>query len=176
VVVRCLPTAKDHPERRRRKCLERLLIELEILGVTAAVLESRGTHQDSLDMKMLGHLRTQHTVSRIRLHHRTGPSDPMLWVPDACCGAIVEDRCGTPEYFSWIEGKPRFTRSRKAQIPGPIVRWDLPGFTSSQHACREVLSSIVHTGHGDDDHHSTLRVIDQGVWDSTRTIQRRWLA
>lgn len=26
------------------------------------------------------------------------------WI-DVCRGAIVEDRCGSPEYFSWIEGK-----------------------------------------------------------------------
>ena len=105
VVVRSHPESRDKPERRRRKCLERLLIELEALQVNAAVLESRGTHQDGLDMKMLSHLRTRHTVSTIRLHHKTGPSDPMLWVPDACCGAVVDDRCGVPEFFSQIEGK-----------------------------------------------------------------------
>lgn len=103
VVVRSRPDCQDKPERRRRKCLERLLIELEALQVNSAVLESRGAHQDGLDLKMLGHLRTQHSVSTIRLHHRTGPSDPMLWVPDACCGAVVDERCGVPEFFSQIK-------------------------------------------------------------------------
>ena len=105
VVVRSRPKVRDHPERRRRKCLERLITELEILGIDDMVLESRGKHQDDLDMKMLSYLRTQRMVSKIRMHHRTGPSDPMLWVPDACCGAIVDDRCGAPEFYSYIEGK-----------------------------------------------------------------------
>ncbi len=69
------------------------------------VLESRGKHQDKLDMEMLSHLRTQQIVSNIRMHHKTGPSDPMLWVPDACCGAVVEKRCGTPVFYSYIEEK-----------------------------------------------------------------------
>lgn len=56
-------------------------------------------------MKMLGQLRTPHVVSKVRLHHRTGPRDPRLWIWDACCGAIVKDRCEVPEYFSWIEEK-----------------------------------------------------------------------
>src|SRR5699024_4529217 len=54
--------------------------------------------------------------------------------------------------FPGSRGRPWFT-SRKAQIPGPIVRWDLPGFTSSQHTCREALPPIIRTEHGDDDHH-----------------------
>jgi hypothetical protein len=42
VVVRSHPESRDKPERRRGKCLERLLIQLEALQVNAAVLESRG--------------------------------------------------------------------------------------------------------------------------------------
>lgn len=105
VVVRSYPDVCDKPERRRRKCLERLIMELESLEVTAMVLESRGNHQDKLDMEMLSHLCTQQIVSTIRMHHKTGPSDPMLWVPDACCGAVVEKRCGTPVFYSYIEEK-----------------------------------------------------------------------
>lgn len=104
-MVRSRPGSADHSERRRRKCLERLLIELEGLPVKNAIRESRGRVQDQRDMEMLSHLRTTHTVSAIRLHHRTGPSEPMLWVPDACCGALVEQRCGNPTFFSEIEEK-----------------------------------------------------------------------
>jgi len=105
IVVRSRPGFAGHPERRRRKCLERLLIELEGVPVKNAILESRGRVQDQRDREMLSHLRTTHAVSSIRLHHRTGPSEPMLWVPDACCGALVEHRCGNSAFFSEIEEK-----------------------------------------------------------------------
>lgn len=39
----------DHPERRRRLCMERLLPELVALGVGEATVESRGTRDDLRD-------------------------------------------------------------------------------------------------------------------------------
>lgn len=105
IVVRSRPEGAVHPERRRKKCLERLLIELQQLNVHDVVFESRSPAQDRRDREMLDYLRTMHAVSAIRMHHRTGPSEPMLWVPDVCCGAVVEHRCGNSEYFAEIAGK-----------------------------------------------------------------------
>lgn len=88
-------------------------------SLDAMVLESRREPQDTLDMKMLNYLRTQQIVSKIRMHHKTGPSDPMLWVPDACCGAIVDYRRGVPEFYSYIEEKLPFIRFRKRTTRAP---------------------------------------------------------
>ena len=56
VVVRA-GAANDRPERRRRKCLERLLHELETKAVDDIVLESRGPADDRRDIEMLNALR-----------------------------------------------------------------------------------------------------------------------
>lgn len=95
VVVR---SAAHHErmERRRRKCMERLLYELETESVTEVILESRGSSDDRRDIQMLNALRGQKAVSAaIRLTHVVSRREPMLWIPDAVCGAITSARTGT---------------------------------------------------------------------------------
>lgn len=99
VVVRQVG-AGDHPERARRKCLERLVPELESLGCAAFTLESRGFVQDQRDMSMVDSLRRARAVSSaIKVHHQPGPKDPLLWISDALCGAVVASRTGDPSFL-----------------------------------------------------------------------------
>ena len=98
VVVRT-EAVEDRPERRRRKCLERLLLELELKGVTDVVFESRGKADDRRDRDMLNALRGQKIVSAsVRITHVVGRDEPLLWIPDAVCGAVTSFRTGLPAY------------------------------------------------------------------------------
>ncbi|MFC6712653.1 hypothetical protein [Branchiibius cervicis] len=97
VVVRPL----EHPERserQRRKCLQRLVDELERLNVFDIRLESRGRADDRRDVEMLNVLKTSQAAARTRLSHFVGRTEPMLWIPDAVCGAVVSARTGSREY------------------------------------------------------------------------------
>ncbi|HVX29949.1 MAG TPA: hypothetical protein VHA53_05675 [Nitrolancea sp.] len=40
--------------------------------------------------------------SKMRVGHVAGPREPMLWVPDAICGAVVQDRIGDRTYLKTI--------------------------------------------------------------------------
>lgn len=80
----------DRPERQRRKCLEHLLVALDRHTVGPAVFEARGHADDKRDRDMVAHLRAQKILpSHVRVSHVPGPRDPMLWVPDAVCGALT---------------------------------------------------------------------------------------
>ena len=88
VVVR--PGLGERPERTRRACLELILWELDQLAaVTHVVFESRGAADDKRDMKMVQSLRASHTLtSGMRVDHVRGALEPLLWLPDAVCGAV----------------------------------------------------------------------------------------
>lgn len=89
----------ERSERRRRHCLERLCFELDQLGVTRATLESRGRADDRRDREMLDTLRSRQIVrGRLRMHHVPGPTEALLWLPDAVCGAVTRARVGDPAY------------------------------------------------------------------------------
>lgn len=99
VVVRQRIPAERRTERARRKCLERLITELEARGIHELVLESRGPSDDRRDIDMLNALRSQHRTSpATTLHHLVGAGEPMLWVPDSICGAISSLRTGDETY------------------------------------------------------------------------------
>lgn len=101
VVVR--NSAGEAPERRRRKCLERLLPELDNLGCQALTLESRGRADDRRDMNMVAALRAQRVLSAgLRVDHLAGPKDPLLWLADALCGAVADHRRGETAYLNAI--------------------------------------------------------------------------
>lgn len=103
VIVRVGPL-DNRDERRRRKCLERLLSELEEMNCGELILESRGRNDDERDRQMLHALRSARRVtSPIRLEHVVGPDDPMLWAADALCGATVAARLGNPRWQKLIE-------------------------------------------------------------------------
>jgi hypothetical protein len=94
VVVRSDAHTTAKPERQRRLCMERMLPELVSLGVGTAIVESRGPKDDQRDRKTLQNLRNKRLLA-----------DPMLWVPDACCGAVTQLRCGNGHFYQQIEAR-----------------------------------------------------------------------
>lgn len=107
VVVRSDPEDLDVPrERARRKCFQALMWELTGLGVEHITFESRGKADDKRDAGMLDAMRRTHALQgKIRLDHVRGREEPLLWVPDAVCGTVVDMRCGTIEHYEHIESK-----------------------------------------------------------------------
>ncbi len=115
VVIVRVGADQERPERRRRKCLERLLHELEARSILDVVLESRGRADDRRDIQMLNALRGQHYLSTsIRLTHVVGRYEPMLWIPDAVCGAVTSARIGDPSHQSILN-----QRLTLIEIAGP---------------------------------------------------------
>lgn len=105
VVVR-IGLVGERPERRRRYCLERLLYELDQLGVHTVTVESRGRKDDDRDRAMLDYLRRRRMlISPLHLDHQSGPSDALLWAPDAVCGAVTRARVGDVDYLAVLESK-----------------------------------------------------------------------
>lgn len=91
----------DKLERRRRKCLEAFAPNLAAMGCENLTLESRGRVADKKDMALLKVMRTRHQIdSSLRLDHVVGPADPILWLADAVCGAVVADRSGDSQFVS----------------------------------------------------------------------------
>lgn len=102
-------------ERRRRQCLERLFWEFEQMNVTLAVFESRGPKDDRRDRDMLDSARARKTVTGpLRIDHATGKSDPLLWIPDAVCGAVTRARAGEPAYLEVVEAKVHMVTIERA--------------------------------------------------------------
>lgn len=96
----------DRDERRRRTCMQRLTYELAQMGVGPMTLESRGRADDKRDRDVLDGFRATGSIdSSLRMDHVPGPAEPMLWVPDAVCGAVVSDRVGDPQHWKLIEAK-----------------------------------------------------------------------
>jgi hypothetical protein len=94
-------SATERPERRRRKCMERLLWELD--GCDQLILESRGAKDDARDQQMIHALRRRHAVPRgLRTFHSAGPTDPALWAADALCGAVVQARSQDQTHLNTI--------------------------------------------------------------------------
>lgn len=91
------PAEATRQERARRKCLERLLYELDTLGVTRAWLESRQHVLDRRDREMVEAVRGTRLISRSLTVDFARPLDePMLWIPDAVAGMTTADeRTGT---------------------------------------------------------------------------------
>ena len=95
VVIR--QVSGEDSKRSRRKCLEVLLAELQEFGCRSLTLESRGRADDRRDVETTRHLqRRRQRGSDVRLFHEVGPKEPLVWIADALCGAVVQDRCGSP--------------------------------------------------------------------------------
>lgn len=105
VVVRS-DAPDDRPERQRRRCLQRLTYELDQLGVDRMTLESRGPQDDRRDRAALDAFRRSGNVSpSLRMFHQPGPEEPLLWLPDAVCGAMVGHRTGNPEPWNVLKSQ-----------------------------------------------------------------------
>lgn len=106
VVVRSEATTTGRPERQRRLCMERMLVELVKMGVRQAILESRGRKDDQRDHQTLDYLRRKRILDGgLHMDHVGGPAEPMLWIADACCGAVTQMRCGDRHCYALIESK-----------------------------------------------------------------------
>jgi hypothetical protein len=89
VVVVGAPIDHRRQERARAQCLERLLYELEQLGVSQVWLETRHFALNERDLKLVEALRGKRSVSsEIRVEFARPKDEPMLWVPDAVAGAV----------------------------------------------------------------------------------------
>ncbi|MBO0883372.1 MAG: hypothetical protein J2P17_24160 [Mycobacterium sp.] len=95
----------ERPERRRRKCMERLLHEVDIRGVDLVHCESREPKQNGQDRELLQRMRSRKMIGpTLRMAHPPGPKEPALWLADAVVGAVVAARLGVPEYQGMLEG------------------------------------------------------------------------
>ncbi|WP_067071844.1 hypothetical protein [Carbonactinospora thermoautotrophica] len=88
-------------ERGRRKCLEVLLPELATLGVARAVFETRAAY-DRQDQAMIAACRSKGLIDRafrVEFGFPAGPAgEPLLWLADAVCGAVLAERRGDGTY------------------------------------------------------------------------------
>ncbi len=105
IVVR-QASVRDRLERRRRKCLEQLLHEVADLGCEELTLESRGAADDRRDRQLLDRLRRNGRLGTgLVMSHAAGPADSVLWIADALCGAVTQERIGEPQYLKEIESR-----------------------------------------------------------------------
>ena len=89
VVVIQYDGAPARAERRRRRCIERLVWELDQRGVQHLILESRGPARDAGDASMLESLRARGLGRGLRYEHIRGDLEPLLALADIACGAHV---------------------------------------------------------------------------------------
>lgn len=96
------PSEDEPPERTRRKCIGRLFWELASLEMVGQVLmESRGPADDRRDMRMIDTLKSARAIpGSMRVDHQPGRDEPLLWLPDAVCGAVGAHVDGDD---SWVE-------------------------------------------------------------------------
>lgn len=88
IVVTHRSQPQHKTERFRRKCLEVLYYELTEAGVKHLILEGRTPSQDRRDMAHVVALQNQHLSRDLRIAHRRGGDEPLLWIPDVVLGAI----------------------------------------------------------------------------------------
>lgn len=94
--------APAHPERRRRRCLERLVHALDARGVNELVLESRGPQLDRNDRKVFDAFRNRGLGRALRHRHRRGIDEPLLALADVVCGAHATSTTGVGRDVSEI--------------------------------------------------------------------------
>jgi hypothetical protein len=95
VIVVGTPVDPRRQERARRLCMQRLLFELDQLGIVQVWLESRHDSLNRRDVVMLDALRSNGAISKvIRVDFGKPKDDPMLWVPDAVAGIVSLARRG----------------------------------------------------------------------------------
>ncbi len=102
VVVHSEENANDR--RHRRKCLEYLLPQLAEMPCSHITFESRG-QLDHSDQDILDKFRARKVVGPgLRINHSIGRTEPVLWVADIVCGAVVQYRVGNSSYLAHLGG------------------------------------------------------------------------
>ncbi|MEV0048958.1 hypothetical protein AB0H34_00485 [Saccharopolyspora shandongensis] len=91
------------PERGRRKCLEALLPELEHAGATMVTFETRQERNNKLDTDMVDACRQKRLITRrTGVTFAPGGSEPLLWIPDVACGAVLAAERGDHGYLEQL--------------------------------------------------------------------------
>jgi hypothetical protein len=89
------PIDPKRQERARRYCLERLMFELDFLGVSRVWIETRSPSLNNADRTMLAALRSRGSLpATLTVDFALPDQEPMLWLPDAVAGAIGMHRRG----------------------------------------------------------------------------------
>lgn len=104
VVVTHLSARQRKTERFRRKCLESLYYELAPMRVFDLTLESRSPDQDARDRAHIVALQGQGLHAAIRVVHRRGGDEPLLWIADTVLGAINSAHLGQADYLEALAG------------------------------------------------------------------------
>ncbi|GAB3765655.1 hypothetical protein [Microlunatus parietis] len=98
IVVVGTPMVRAKQERARRKCLERLLHELDQLGVERVYTEARSPRLNVRDQRMVDALRVRGVIGEsLRVEIGRPTEEPMLWVPDIVAGAVAGSRAGAAD-------------------------------------------------------------------------------
>ncbi|MFD2078046.1 hypothetical protein SAMN05421678_108222 [Actinopolymorpha cephalotaxi] len=100
IVAIASPVPRRRQERARAACLGALVPELHGYEVTRLYVESRGQVLDRRDVDVVRACRWSAPASPpLRLEHRRGAAEPLLWVADIVAGACRSHRQGRePEY------------------------------------------------------------------------------
>lgn len=95
VVVVGIELHAGNQERPRRKCMKRLLYELDRMDVSQVWLESRTDTLNSKDMWLIEKLRGERAIrTGLRVDIGLPSVEPMLWVSDAIAGAVAAAKKG----------------------------------------------------------------------------------
>ena len=85
--------------------MERLLFELDQIGVTSVHLESRHAALNEKDKTMAAALYSKTVISAaLRVDFALPNEEPMLWVPDAVAGIVNAARSGGADALRLILG------------------------------------------------------------------------
>jgi hypothetical protein len=105
VVIIGAPVDKKKQERARAQCLEHLLWELDVWGISHVWVENRTQTLNQRDMKTVDRLRGRQIISNdLRLDMALPSEEPMLWLPDVIAGAVSCARGGeTDEWLLTLE-------------------------------------------------------------------------
>lgn len=103
VVITHLSERMKKNERCRRKCLEALyhdMVEMESFDLT---LEHRSDAQNSKDRAHIVSLQGQGLDKRVRIDHRRGGDEPLLWIADVLLGAVNAAEIGEPGHLEALQ-------------------------------------------------------------------------
>jgi hypothetical protein len=106
VVVVGAPLDRRKQERARGICMERLLFELEQLGVTLVWLDGRKPQLNARDLRLVEGLRGKRAISGvIHVDFAYSRNEEMLWIPDAVAGAVSMARQGRESHVRLAFGE-----------------------------------------------------------------------
>lgn len=97
------PVNPKKQERARRCCLERLLFEVDRLGVEQVWLEARTESLNQRDRVMVASLRGARVIpAGLRVDFARPSVEPMLWLPDVFAGTVTAARRGRTTWFDTV--------------------------------------------------------------------------